>query len=402
MIKILHTADWHLGKMLYKYTLNEDIILFFDWLEAYIIVEKIDVLLVSGDIFDLANPASRDIKLYYNFLHRLSLTGVKTIITGGNHDSVSLLNAPATLLSSLNISVIGGVPEDFYNQLIPIENNDKEIVAVVLAVPFLRDHELRASVASDQIEDKMEVIPIAIRRHYDLLVDEARHRYGQVPLIAMGHLFMRGALTSDSEREIHVGNLMGIDSLCIPDQISYTALGHIHKPQKVDKNEFIRYSGSPIYLDFSESMYEKMVVRVELSENRVAVHPVPIPKFRELLRLKGKLDEITTQLNQYKNSYPLKTLVEAEVIDKAFDATIIHEAQSLESLQNEEYQVIKTKISFLDQRKGNTLGTEMDDHIENLDPWQIFDIRMETEEMEAQSREALKIAYLHILESLNE
>ncbi len=402
MIKILHTADWHLGKMLYKYTLNEDIILFFDWLEAYIIVEKIDVLLVSGDIFDLANPASRDIKLYYNFLHRLSLTGVKTIITGGNHDSVSLLNAPATLLSSLNISVIGGVPEDFYNQLIPIENNDKEIVAVVLAVPFLRDHELRASVAADQIEDKMEVIPLAIRRHYDLLVDEARHRYGKVPLIAMGHLFMYGALTSESEREIHVGNLMGIDSLCIPEQISYTALGHIHKPQKVDKNEFMRYSGSPIYLDFSESMYEKMVVRVELSENRVAVHPVPIPKFRELLRLKGKLDEITTQLNQYKNSYPLKTLVEVEVIDKAFDATIIHEAQSLESLQNEEYQVIKTKITFLDQREGNTLGTEIQDHIENLDPWQIFDIRMETEEMEAQSREALKIAYLHILESLNE
>jgi len=402
MIKILHTADWHLGKMLYKYALNEDIILFFDWLEAYIITEKIDVLLVSGDIFDLANPASRDIKLYYNFLHRLSLTGVKTIVTGGNHDSVSLLNAPATLLTSLNISVIGGVPEDFYNQLIPIENKNKETVAVVLAVPFLRDHELRASVAADQIEDKMDVIPLAIRRHYDLLVVEARHRYGQVPLIAMGHLFMRGALTSDSEREIHVGNLMGIDSLCIPEQISYTALGHIHKPQKVDKNEFMRYSGSPIYLDFSESMYEKMVVRVELYENRVAVHPVPIPKFRELLRLKGRLDEITTQLNQYKNPYPLKTLVEVEVIDKAFDATIIHEAQSLESIQSETYQVIKTRISFLDQREGNASRTEMDDHIENLDPWQIFDIRLETEQMEAQSREALKIAYLHILESLIE
>lgn len=402
MIKILHTADWHLGKMLYKYALNEDIILFFDWLEACIITEKIDVLLVSGDIFDLANPASRDIKLYYNFLHRLSLTGVKTIITGGNHDSISLLNAPATLLTSLNISVIGGVPEDFYNQLIPIENKNKETVAVVLAVPFLRDHELRASVAADQIEDKMDVIPLAIRRHYDLLVVEARHRYGQVPLIAMGHLFMRGALTSDSEREIHVGNLMGIDSQCIPEQISYTALGHIHKPQKVDKNEFIRYSGSPIYLDFSESMYEKMVVRVELSENRVEVHPVPIPKFRELLRLKGKLDEITTQLHQYKHPYPLRTLVEAEVIDKAFDATIIHEAQSLESIQSETYQVIRTRISFLDQREGNDSRTEMDDHIENLDPWQIFDIRMETEQMEAQSREALKIAYLHILESLNE
>ncbi|MBK9744400.1 MAG: exonuclease SbcCD subunit D C-terminal domain-containing protein [Saprospiraceae bacterium] len=145
-----------------------------------------------------------------------------------------------------------------------------------------------------------------------------------------------------------------------------------------------------------------MVVRVELSENRVEVHPVPIPKFRELLRLKGKLDEITTQLNQYKNPYPLKTLVEVEVIDKAFDATIIHEAQSLESIQSEVYQVIKTRISFLDQRQGNDSRTEMDDHIENLDPWQIFDIRMETEQMEAQSREALKIAYLHILESLNE
>jgi exonuclease SbcD len=144
--------------------------LFFGWLEAYILEEKIDVLLVAGDIFDMANPSNKDTKLYYTFLQRLSRTAVRTIITGGNHDSVSLLNAAADLLTELNITVVGGVPDDFLAQLVPIYDKNKKLECVVLAVPFLRDRDLRLSVSADQANEKQEIIPIAIKQHYDRLV----------------------------------------------------------------------------------------------------------------------------------------------------------------------------------------------------------------------------------------
>ena len=114
-MKILHTADWHIGKILHRQSLYDDISYFFDWLVQRITDEKIDLLLVSGDIFDLANPSNMDTKLYYQTLYRLSKTNVKVIITGGNHDSISLLDAPSSLLDVLDITVVGGAKDDIHN-----------------------------------------------------------------------------------------------------------------------------------------------------------------------------------------------------------------------------------------------------------------------------------------------
>ena len=97
-MKILHTADWHIGKILHKHPLEDELFHFFDWLIQLIQTESIDVLLVSGDVFDLANPAVKDRQMYYQFLSRLLGMEIKVIITGGNHDSVGLLNAPQTIL----------------------------------------------------------------------------------------------------------------------------------------------------------------------------------------------------------------------------------------------------------------------------------------------------------------
>ena len=94
-MKILHTADWHIGKVLHKHPLSEDLRLFFDHLLEIIKEEKIELLLISGDIFDVANPAAKDRQLYYQFLKALVGRSIKIIITGGNHDSVAFLNAPS-------------------------------------------------------------------------------------------------------------------------------------------------------------------------------------------------------------------------------------------------------------------------------------------------------------------
>ena len=399
-MKILHTADWHIGKILHKQELYEELALFFDWLEAYILEEKIDVLLVAGDIFDMANPSNKDTKLYYTFLQRLSRTAVRTIITGGNHDSVSLLNAAADLLTELNITVVGGVPDDFNAQLVPIYDKNKKLECVVLAVPFLRDRDLRLSVSADQANEKQEIIPIAIKQHYDRLVSSARDQYGNIPLIAMGHLFMQGSMISDSEREIHVGNLGGLDCKLISSEISYMALGHIHKPQRIDKKDHVRYSGSPIYLDFSEVKYEKMVVQVELSENILNIKPIPIPKFRNLLRVKGSLSDISKQLSTYVNQFPLKTFVELEILEETSHISTNHLKQELENETSEHFKVIKSVIQFADKQQKDHFVVNQQITMESMNPRDILERRLETETIEEKLKDDIRIEYQAVLESL--
>src|SRR5690606_36976975 len=111
-MKILHTSDWHIGKQLHKYDLSEDLNYFFNWLVNFIKTEKIDVLLVSGDIFDQANPSQAAFKQYYDLLKKLINRDCKIILTGGNHDSAAVLNAPKELLEAFDISVFGGAIEN--------------------------------------------------------------------------------------------------------------------------------------------------------------------------------------------------------------------------------------------------------------------------------------------------
>jgi DNA repair protein SbcD/Mre11 len=398
-MKFLHTADWHIGKILHKQELHEDISLFFNWLEHYISDKKVDVLLVSGDIFDLANPSNRDTALYYNFLRRLSLTGVHTVITGGNHDSVSLLNAPAGLLKALNITVIGGVPDEFDNQLVPIYDQSGKLCAVVLAVPFLRDRDLRLSVSADEAIDKAKIIPKAIKQHYDRLVETARTLYGDVPLIGMGHLFMQGSVISDSERDIHLGNLMGLERKMISDDIQYMALGHIHKPQRIDKQDHIRYSGSPIYLDFSEAGYEKTIIEVDIDKNGgIKIYPIKLPKFRHLLRLKGSLAELRDKIFSYDDDNLLPAFVELDIIEDAISPAVVYEMQALETPINPKCIIVKSKIAYRNNLEVQNAHA-YSQTIANLSPHDIINIRLQDESVSESTKEDLKVAYNQILDS---
>lgn len=400
-MKFLHTADWHLGKVLHRHEINPEIGLFFDWLEKIIIDEKVDVLLISGDIFDLANPSNKDLKLYYHFLYRLSALKIKTIITGGNHDSVSLLNAPAQLLDTMNIHVIGGVPEDFENQIIPITNKNGDLAAIVLAVPFLRERDLKVSISADQEKTKTDTTATAIKSHYDRLVDLSLEKYGTgIPLIAMGHLFMQGAITSESEREIHVGNLQGIDGEMVHSQIDYMALGHIHKPQRISKQDHIRYSGSPVYLDFSEAGYEKVVISVDFNDGKCAIHPIKIPVFRQLLRLRGSWSEIKDALRNYRNPYDLITYAEIDVIEDVYNISINYEVETFKEHQNTDYKIIKSKITL----PGNVLKDQEynDRWAASFTPNDMINRRLDIETLDDVYRQEIVSVYSEILETFND
>ncbi|MDP1587815.1 MAG: exonuclease SbcCD subunit D C-terminal domain-containing protein [Prosthecobacter sp.] len=263
-MRILHTADWHLGARLVERDRLPEHAAFLDWLIETLHSEKIDALLVSGDVFDAANPPQDAVALYFKFLQRLAdLKTVKAVITGGNHDSASHLNAPRDLLRRFDVHVFGHASE---NNVVDLGG------AVVAAVPFLRERDLRQAAAGETITTVHEQVRAAISAHYAAQLVACREVAQGRPIIAMGHLTVLGATTSDSERDIHIGNLgsVGAD---IFDGFDYTALGHLHRPQKVAGIETIRYSGSPIPLSFSEAADAKSVVVIDTQNHS----PVPIP-----------------------------------------------------------------------------------------------------------------------------
>ena len=255
-MRILHTADWHLGAHLIERDRLAEHAAFVDWLIETLRTEQIDALLLSGDVFDAANPPQDAVALYFDFLKRFAdLKTVKAIITGGNHDSASHLNAPRDLLRRFDVHVFGHASAD---TLVDLGG------CVVAAVPFLRERDLRQATAGETIATVHEQVRTAIRDHYAAQLTAARTLAQGRPIIAMGHLTVLGATTSDSERDIHIGNLgsVGAD---VFEGFDYTALGHLHRPQRVAGIETIRYSGSPIPLSFSEASDAKSVVIIDTS-----------------------------------------------------------------------------------------------------------------------------------------
>ena len=132
-MKILHTADWHLGHRLHDQSQIEEQILFLSWIEGYIIDQKIDMLLISGDVFDTGSPSNQSLEMYYSFLVKLKATNCKSIIiTGGNHDSPGTLNAPKHILDALSIKVVGKATENIEDEVFEIEINKEKVINITL------------------------------------------------------------------------------------------------------------------------------------------------------------------------------------------------------------------------------------------------------------------------------
>ena len=404
-MKILHTADWHIGKILHRQSLYDDISYFFDWMVQRITDEKIDLLLVSGDIFDLANPSNMDTKLYYQTLYRLSKTNVKVIITGGNHDSISLLDAPSSLLDVLDITVVGGAKDDIHHEIIPITGNHGEVECIVLAVPFLRDKDLRQSMQASEMADKSSFISEAIKQHYDKLVEMTVEKFGHsAPIIAMGHLYMQGSITSDSEREIHIGNLEGLDSKIIHPEIDYMALGHIHKPQKIGNKNNIRYSGSPVFLDFSERNYDKMVIEIEIEANEIkSITSVAIPKSREILKFTGDLNSVKNMLMEYQNKYPLTAFIEIEIQENEFDVLKIQAMEDMiDSIKSEEFKILKNRIFFDQTPDSMKVILNESRTIQDLSPLDIFRQKLSENNLNELEMKELTEIYVSLLEEIQD
>lgn len=378
-MRILHTADWHIGKKLYKYDLYEDFNCFVQWLTQIIRQKSIDVLLVSGDIFDSSNPSTEARKQFYETLLAIKHLDCQIVMTGGNHDSPSVLNAPSELLKELNIHIIGSLPTPISECIIPIRNKNNAIEIVIAAVPFLRDSELRKLTDGIAYEDKIKAIQNGIENIFEQVYQFCKEHFENIPIVAMGHLFAAGNISvSESEREIQIGNEARFDAQRLQQKFHYIALGHIHKPQKVSAAVPVYYSGSPISLSFSERNDTKRVLLID-TEKGFEPESILIPKFRKLIAIKGNLTEIKEKILRLEEKNQLKNLIEISLIEEKYSPKIEDDFnQFILSYQNEHYEIVKERKEFRDRVTASSELFSSQQRLEDLTPQDIFRKLLET------------------------
>jgi len=399
-LKILHTSDWHIGKQLLKTDFHDDMELFFDWLIQVISDEKIDILLMSGDLFDQANPSQQALRQYYLFLKRMVKLNCKVIITGGNHDAPQVLNAPKELLEIIDVTIIGGAPENIADLFIPIEKNNQKVV--IAAVPYLRDKDIRNANAGESYSDKIEQIKNGLANYFENISNFHQENYSDSKLIVMAHLYAQGAETTESEREIQIGNQAGIEATIFGNNTTYVALGHIHKPQDVG-NQNVLYSGSPIPLSFSEKDDTKRILILKFNEPDFEIVSKEIPAFRKLITLKGTLEEVENKLKNYKKTSILEDLIELQIIEKEESIVKIKALEALQSSEmNNGFQIVKAKIEFKNKIKGTASLLQATDDVSQYQPIDIFKKRVEQDaQLEEAEIEELMNAFKELIENRN-
>ena len=270
MIRILHTADWHLGQTFFGYDRTQEHEHFLDWLAGVLTKNKIDVLIVAGDVFDVSNPSAASQRMFYRFIHRVTTENprLQLVVVAGNHDSAARLESPLPLLQEMRTEIKGIVRKqngkiDYEHLLVELKNTAGEVEALCLAVPFLRQGDYPV------VETEGNPYAEGVKELYARLLKYAlKKRTDGQALVAVGHLLATGSeiAEKDHSERIIIGGLESVPPESFPEQIVYTALGHIHKAQRVSGRENIRYAGSPLPMSFAEKHYHHGVVKVTLDE----------------------------------------------------------------------------------------------------------------------------------------
>ncbi len=282
---VIHTADWHLGARLRELDRMEEHAAFLGWLIDSLEREEADLLVIAGDVFDSANPPESARRMWYDFLDSLRrrCPGCAVVAVAGNHDSPHVLESASGLLSGMGIHIMGEMAEDRCLRVFP-DKSGKPALAVA-SVPFLRDRDLRRGGDDSTANDIQTQLREGIRARYASVEEIARAGKSEgCAVLVTGHLTVTGGSVSDSERDIHVGNLGAVGADIFGATFDYIALGHLHRPQPAGERGC--YSGSPIALSFSEWRDVKEV-RVLTFENGALTgsRGLAIPCTRPLLRV---------------------------------------------------------------------------------------------------------------------
>ncbi|GAB3246501.1 exonuclease SbcCD subunit D [Alteromonas gracilis] len=279
-MRILHTSDWHLGRSFHGAGLLEAQAAWVDHLLEVVERERVDVVLVAGDVYDRALPGLDAVALAEDAFGRLAASRARVVVTSGNHDSARRLGFASGLIDAAGVHV-RTVAERSH---LPVVIDDEHGPVSFYGIPYLQP-EFLAEPWDLPARTHQAAMTAAMDRVRADLAGRASGRS-----VVLAHVFAAGAASSDSERDISVG---GIQRVGVPtfDGVSYAALGHLHGPQTL--TERIRYSGSPLAYSFSEADQAKVSWLVDLdAAGEIRVESVPAPVPRPLSRLRGTLEEL--------------------------------------------------------------------------------------------------------------
>lgn len=275
-MRFLHTADLHLGRKLNELPLLEDQKFLLQQIVEIAVREKIDAVLIAGDIYNKSSPASDAMMVFDGFLSQLAQNGIKVFMISGNHDSGNRISYLSSLIRKADIYTCEGF--DGTLQQVTLEDEFGELN--IFMMPFVRPAQIRKFYPDEEITSYEDAVKV-IFQHSS--VNESERN------ILLCHQFVTGAELSDSE-DFAVGTLDSMDASLF-DAFDYVALGHLHKAQKV-KRESLRYSGSIMKYSLSEANHKKSIVVLNMSETAVEVQVLPLEQPKDIRKVKGTLEEI--------------------------------------------------------------------------------------------------------------
>lgn len=398
-MKILHTSDWHLGQKFLNHNRFHENEQTLNWLLQLIDEQQVDVLIIAGDIFDTMNPPNYARTLYYNFLNKLEKTHCRhTIIVGGNHDSPTTLNAPRELLKTKNIYVVGAATEKLEEEIITLKNKAGEIEAVVAAVPFLRDPDIRRSVAGELFEDRENRIRTGIKNHYHQLAENMlQYEDLGVPIIATGHLFASKA-TDNKDSKIYIGNLENIGVEDFPDVFDYVALGHIHKAQRVYFTNHIRYSGSLIPLGFKEIEDVKSVYLIDFKGRNFEKTTIDVPVSRRLIQVSGSYDEVTAELMALEiDKNALTAWVEVVVLTEKMIPNLMEDLKAI--VNNKNIQILNFRLKNIIQKSLQPIESQ---NLKTMNELEVFEKRLENVDATPTEKKELTATFKELINWIEE
>lgn len=292
-MRILHTADIHLGHSLNGWTREAEHKIWFSRLADVIEEQEIDALLIAGDVFDGLNPSGESQRLLYDALveFRRRRPHLTTVMIAGNHDPAYRLEAPGALMAGIDAHVLGTVRRrateiEFERHMVPLRCSAGVVRAWAVAIPFLRPADL-PGLSFAQTEGAGSPIIRAAAEFHQAAAEAAQVMSGAQPLIAMGHLHCSGAMESEgAERRIPIGGEHAVPASVFPACFAYVALGHLHGPQNLDGGR-IRYAGSCFPLSASEIGHRHGATLVEVGPDGITHRHVEIERPAAFHRLPG-------------------------------------------------------------------------------------------------------------------
>ncbi|MDQ0339678.1 exonuclease SbcD [Caldalkalibacillus uzonensis] len=301
-MRILHTADWHLGRTLEGRSRLEEQAQFLDELYEIVLDEKIDVILMAGDVFDTVNPPAAAEQLFYESIARLADKGRRPVVViAGNHDHPDRLSAAVSLAREHGITIVGYPTEDVLHISVPQAGEVLRLAALAYPSESRLNELLADKLGETLLRDEYD---LRIRRVFETM---ARHFTAGTVNIAMSHLYVAGGSSTESERPIEVGGAYTVRTTSLPASAQYIALGHLHRPQDVKKAEApARYSGSPLAFSFSEAGYAKSVTVVDVRPGEEArISEIHLSSGKPLVRWKAEdgLDEVYRWIDEGRDQH---------------------------------------------------------------------------------------------------